>query len=135
RERAAEEYREALESIGRSAEQMTRTVDALVAAARQEAGLTRTTSDVRDVVSTAVGNARQNDAGVQIEVSLPREPVRVSVDAELAERMLQPLLDNATRYGRSAVSVTVARASSAATIEVDDDGPGVSADERERIFD
>ena len=50
RERAADEYREALGSIQRSADTMARTVEALVGAAQQEAGLTRTTSDVRDVV-------------------------------------------------------------------------------------
>src|SRR5581483_3389205 len=44
RERPAEQYQEALETIARSAAQMTRTVDALVAAARQEAGLARSTS-------------------------------------------------------------------------------------------
>ena len=39
RERAAEDYRASLEAVQRNAEQMTRTVEALVAAARQEAGL------------------------------------------------------------------------------------------------
>ena len=135
RERTSREYRDALLSIQRSAEQMTRTVEALVAAARQEAGLTRTTTDVRDAVAAAVGNARQDGAAVAIGLSLPPEPVRVAVEAELAERMLQPLLDNALRYGRSTVNVTVARANSAASVEVDDDGPGVAADEREAIFD
>ena len=41
RERPSDEYRAALEAIGRSAEQMTRTVDALVAAARDAASATR----------------------------------------------------------------------------------------------
>ena len=67
-------------------------------------------------------------------MSLPEEPVRVAVDGELAERMLQPLLDNATRYGRSSVRVTVDRTSTVASIGVDDDGPGVRGDERHTIF-
>ncbi len=134
RDRTPDEYREALVSIQRSADTMARTVEALVAAAQQEAGLTRTTSDVRDVVATAIGNARQNGVTVDIGVSLPEEPVRVAVDGELAERMLQPLLDNATRYGRSSVRVTVDRTSTVASIGVDDDGPGVRGDERHTIF-
>jgi len=134
RERAPDEYREALESIQRSADTMARTVESLVAAAQQEAGLTRTTSDVREVVSTAIGATRQNGATVDIAASLPEEPVRVAVDGQLAERMLQPLLDNATRYGRATVRVTVARNSTVAEIAVDDDGPGVGGDERESIF-
>jgi signal transduction histidine kinase len=134
RERTPDEYREALVSIQRSADTMTRTVEALVAAAQQEAGLTRTTSDVREVVSSAIDATRQNGASVDIGVSLPDEPVRVAVDGQLAERMLQPLLDNATRYGRSVVNVTVVRNTTVASIAVDDDGPGVAGDERDTIF-
>ena len=134
RDRAPDEYREALASIQRSADTMARTVEALVAAARQEAELTRSTSDVRDVVEAAIGTARQNGVVVDIGVSLPEEPVRVAVDGELAERMLQPLLDNATRYGRSTVNITVARTATVASIGVDDDGPGVGDVERDTIF-
>ena len=134
RERTPDEYRAALESIQRSADTMARTVEALVAAAQQEAGLTLTTSDVREVVSSAVGTTRQNGATVEIGVALPDEPVCVAVDGQLAERMLQPILDNATRYGRSTVNVTVARSNSVASVVVADDGPGVAGDERDRIF-
>jgi signal transduction histidine kinase len=134
RERDPDEYRDALAAIQRSADQMTRTVEALVAAARQEAGLGRMTSDVRDAVSAVVGNARENGAAPEISVALPADAVRVAVDAELAERMLQPLVDNAARYGSSNVSVSVLRDGSVATIDVGDDGPGVGGDECDAIF-
>jgi signal transduction histidine kinase len=134
RDRAPEEYREALATNGRSADTMARTVEALVAAAQQDAGLTRTTSDVRDVVAAAIGNARQNRPSVEIDVVLPPEPVRVAVDGELAERMLQPLLDNATRYAGSTVTVTIDRKSTVASIGVADDGLGVGEEERDSIF-
>jgi two-component system OmpR family sensor kinase len=133
RERTPDEYRDALDSIQRSADTMARTVEALVAAAQHEAGLTRTTSDVRDVVSSAIGATRQNGALVDIGVSLPDQPVRVAVDGQLAERMLQPLLDNATRYGH-VVNVSVVRGNTVASIAIDDDGPGVAGDERDMIF-
>jgi signal transduction histidine kinase len=134
RERTAVEYREALASVQRSADMMAGTVEALVSAAQQEAGLTRTTSDVREVVSSAVDATRQNGAPIDIGLSLPDDPVRVAVDGQLAERMLQPLLDNATRYGRSVVRVTVARNNTIASIAVDDDGPGVAGGESDTIF-
>src|SRR5262249_21736696 len=129
RERETDEYQTALAGIQRSAEQMTRTVEALVAAARQEAGLAHMTSDVRDAVTAVVDNARENGETPDISLALPADPVRVAVDPELAERMLQPLVDNAARYGRSAVRVTVARRGAVASIDVGDDGPGV-ADEQ-----
>lgn len=134
RERTRDEYRGALASIQRSSETMARTIEALVAAAQQEAGLTRTTADVRTVVASVISTTRQNGAAVNIAVSLPNEPVRVAVDGQLVERMLQPLLDNATRYGRSRVNVTVARNNTVASIAVADDGPGVAGDEHDKIF-
>jgi signal transduction histidine kinase len=69
--------------------------------------------------------------------------VEVSVDAEAAEvagsrgqlaRVLGNLLDNAQRHTRSSVAVTVRRAGEWAVVGVGDDGDGVPAGERERVF-
>ena len=126
RERSPDEYRSALEAIDRSIDQMTRTVETLVAAARQEAGLTLTTSDARDAVRAVVESSRTIDPEVELRLALPSEPARVAIETELVERMLQPLLENAVRYGRSAVEVALVRNGSAALVHVRDDGPGVS---------
>jgi signal transduction histidine kinase len=134
RERTADEYRSALAAIQRSAEQMTRTVETLVAAARQEAGLSPSSCDARDAVEVAVSTLKDNAPGMDVRMTLPPEPVRVAVDEELAERMLQPLLDNAVRYGRSVVDVSLDRSGSLAAVHVVDDGPGVADGEYERIF-
>ena len=103
RERTGEDYRASLEAVQRNAEQMTRTVEALVAAARQEAGLSRATSDARDGVRAAVDAVRGHAeaAGIETELVLPEAPVQVAIEPELLERIVQPLLDNALRYGRS----------------------------------
>ena len=136
RERSGEEYRASIEAMRRSAEQMARTVDALVAAARHEAGLTRSTSDARDAVHAAVDSVQSTAAarGIELRVSLPGEPVRVAVESELLERIMQPLLDNALRYGQRAVGVQLLRNGMSATVNVVDDGPGVSPGEETRIF-
>jgi two-component system OmpR family sensor kinase len=52
RVREPEEYRRALDSIHRSADQLSRTVDALVAAARYESGGERGTADARAVADS-----------------------------------------------------------------------------------
>ena len=104
-----EEYRDALEAIQRNTEQMTRTVETLVAAARQEAGLARTTSDAREPSRPQSTTPRRRPRASTFGFTLPAEPVRVAVDEELVERMIQPLLDNAVRYGRSAVDVSLVR--------------------------
>lgn len=134
RERTPDEYREALGAIQRSADQMTHTVETLVAAARQEAGLAGATSDARDAVQAAASNVGETASGMEVRVTLPPEPVWVAVAEELAARMIQPLLDNAVRYGRSTVEVSVARNGSSASIQIADDGPGVGDHELVSIF-
>ena len=60
--------------------------------------------------------------------------MRLGVDADLAERVLHPVVENACRYGRSKVEVTVARRGGSVVFAVEDDGPGTVAGEREAIF-
>jgi two-component system OmpR family sensor kinase len=136
RKRGEEEYRASIEAIRRSAEQMTRTVDALIAAARQEARLERTTSDARQAVETAVHAARPaaDARGIELRVALPPAPLVVAVEGDLLERIVQPLLDNAVRYGNGVVGVELARNGASAVVTVRDDGRGVERGEEERIF-
>ena len=58
----------------------------------------------------------------------------MAIEPELVERIVQPLLENAVRYGKRTVSVGLVRNGKMATIEVVDDGMGVSTEERNRIF-
>lgn len=136
RERSEDDYRASLEAVHRSAEQMTRTVDALVSAAQQEAGLTRTTSDARDAVKKATAAIRDEaqGAGIEVRVSVPSEPVTVAIEGDLLQRIVQPLLDNAIRYGETAVSVELERNGAFAAISVSDDGMGVGTEESDIIF-
>src|SRR5437764_15435639 len=48
--------------------------------------------------------------------------------------MLGNLLDNALRHARSSVTVTLRTEGAALVVEVADDGPGVPAADRERVF-
>ncbi len=102
RPRTSDSYRDSLAAVSRNAEQMTRTVEALVAAARQDAGLSRSTTDARQGVQLAVDGVGDDARarGVDLEVSLPGSAVQVAVELDLLERIIHPLLDNAMRYGR-----------------------------------
>lgn len=136
RERPAEQYQEALETIARSAAQMTRTVDALVAAARQEAGLARSTSDLATAIAQTLDESRPlaEALGLSVAFAPPQPPMRVGVDQDLVARILQPLVENACHYARSNLSVAVRRNGTGVEVTVEDDGPGVTRDELERIF-
>lgn len=131
------EYRSALEIVRRHVEQMTRTVDTLVAASRQEAGLARSTADARIAAAAAIEacSPLALEREMAIELDAPAAPLRVGVESDLVERILQPLLENACRYGRGRIRVVLERDGSGVVFTVGDEGPGVTAEERDRIFD
>jgi signal transduction histidine kinase len=136
RERDAVEYRRALGAVSRDALQMTRTVDTLMTVARHESGLARSTSDARDAVARAVEATAPlaESKGITVSSVLPQAPVRVAVEAELVERLLQPLCENACQYGHARVEIALRSNGTRALISVSDDGPGVIPEEEQRIF-
>jgi two-component system, OmpR family, sensor kinase len=136
REREPSEYRDALELIQRNTLELSRTLDALVAAARHETGSGRGTADAAAVVTDAIEALRPLAEERQVEVAFaaPDRPVRVGVESDLATRIVQPVLENAIRYSKSRVEISVARRNTAVRYSIGDDGPGVLAAEREAIF-
>jgi len=136
REREPAEYRRALETVKRNAEQLTRIVDALVAAARHEAGSFRGTADAYVVAAEAAEacSGLTSERHIELVIEQPPRPIRIGVDPDIAERILQPVLENACRYGASTVSIGIDHAGSAVEYAIADDGPGVLDEERERIF-
>ncbi len=136
RERPGSEYRSALEVVLRNAQQVASTIEALVAAAQQEAGLARGTADAYEAAAKVAKACEPaaSERGVTVEVQKPASPVRVGVDPELATSILQPVVENAVRYGRGRVKLSVDRNGSKVVYLVEDDGPGVDEAERERIF-
>jgi two-component system sensor histidine kinase TctE len=60
--------------------------------------------------------------------------VFVRADAALIERVIDNLVGNALKYTTGAVDVSVHRRDGSALIDIDDRGPGISSDDRERIF-
>jgi signal transduction histidine kinase len=135
RPREPEEYRWALEEILGNARQIARIVDALLAAAQQDAS-PRGVSDGVEVAHAAADACRPiaEQRGIELTVDDGRLRFPIGVDADLAERILHPVVDNACRYGRHAVSLSLARVDGAVLFTVADDGPGVAADEAEAIF-
>ena len=67
-------------------------------------------------------------------VAVTVEPTRVVGDAHRLGRVVRNLLDNAERHRESAVRVTLEHDGAEAVLVVDNDGPPVAPEERERIF-
>ena len=136
RERQPEEYRQALTTIVTNTQQMTGAIETLVAAAQQESGLARGRCDASDVLDEVADtcSALAERGGLQIEAETPSPPLALGVEAEIAVRVLQPLVENACAFARGRVHIHVERGDGAVLIAVDDDGAGVSANEIETIF-
>jgi signal transduction histidine kinase len=136
RERTPSQYRASLEDVHRNAGQVSRIVDTLVAAARHEASTATGTSDAYTVASEIVEHCAPLAAErhVVVEIDADPDPLRIGVDGDLAERILEPLLENAIRYGETRVSIRFSRSDARVLFAIEDDGTGVRPDEREAIF-
>ena len=57
-----------------------------------------------------------------------------ALDMRLMERVLDNLVNNALRYSSQRVAVSLTLQGARASLQVDDDGPGIAPEERERVF-
>ena len=117
-------------------DRLTRRIDQVLALARSDAASVRwEDEDVAAIAAERVDMARaQAQAnGVTLTFSAPPSaPVHVPVGT--VARAVDELLGNALQYAGARVQVLVARSDSLVRLQVDDDGPGVLADDRERVL-
>ncbi len=117
------------QSLRQDVAELDQLIDEILLSSRLEAvpGLER--HEPVDLLATAAEEAARYD----IEAS--GTPATVSGDRLLLRRVIRNLLENAERYaGEGAIDISVTTANGRAILEVRDHGPGVSPDERERIF-
>jgi two-component system, OmpR family, osmolarity sensor histidine kinase EnvZ len=105
--------------------------DALAFARTSFNGAARESVDVVGVVRLEC--AERAATGGAVRATLPPHGLTVAGERAALARVVGNLIDNALKYGREA-DVRVVAGASAVEIMVDDHGPGVPADERERIF-
>jgi two-component system, OmpR family, sensor kinase len=135
REREPERQRQALESIRGSAESLGGTLNALLASARSEIPAGSSSADARAVAERAARQAAEaaDRHGVAIHVDGASE-LRVAAEPALVERALAPLIENAARFARRRVDISVRSVANEIAFEVHDDGPGVEPRIRNQIF-
>jgi two-component system, OmpR family, sensor kinase len=137
RERPAGEYRDALETVLRSARQMTRMVETLLAAFQQETGLARGRADVGQVLAVAAAAVSDcvSRRGLELAVAPGDSHLDVGVESDFALRILGPVVENACRFAATRIEMGAGHSGTGdVVISISDDGPGVPADDRERIF-
>src|SRR6266576_1612582 len=128
----------AIEVATRQSERMNRLVDGLQSLARGEAGLVQsgTEVDLGDIADSAAYVTRTRHPDLSIDVDLPESGPTVTGDGDGLWRVIENLLENAARHGRSGGHITmqVASLNGGAEILVDDDGPGIPPAERQRVM-
>lgn len=104
--------------------------DLLDLAREEETDVPTTTIDLDDIVLDEATRARRNDRVVNTErVSAGR----VRGSREQLTRVVRNLLDNAVRHSTATVRVSLA-AADGVVLTVEDDGPGIPVEDRERVF-
>lgn len=115
-----------------------RLVEQLLALARAEPGAAAPTQalDLADIARQAVADVQPlaDRAGVALTLDAP-EPLPLEGDPQALRSALRNLIDNAVKYGARSVQVAALRAAGAPLLRVDDDGPGIPLEARERVFD
>ncbi len=140
RDRSREEYKRVLTALHGEVDHLSRLADHLLILARADAGaLVPETEDIDVADFLHEVGARwgtvAGQQGVRIEVSAPPSG-RMRADPRLIRRVLDNLLDNAVRHAPKGTRV-VLRGSPAGggwQLEVADQGPGVPAEHRDRLF-
>jgi len=134
--REERELRDALAQVLAGTDRMAAVIETLVAAARGEAASARGSADAVAVARTLTRLATPAAAAHArtIELAASGEPLPVGAAHDVVAGALQPLLDNALRHARHAVTVRVGRENGHVVIAVRDDGDGVPAGAAERVF-
>ena len=112
-------------------EAMNAMIDSTLAFARDEARQEpRSLVDLGILVGDVCEDA--GDAGGQVSYA-GRRGIDIACRPTMVRRAVANLVDNAVKYGGSA-RVNIVRDSDRVTVVVDDDGPGIPAEEHEKVF-
>ena len=101
-----------------------------------EAGDERGTADAYAVAAERRARVRGSrpSGRSRVEVDAPTDRFASASTATSPSGSSSRCVENACRYGATSVRVAIGRENSSVVYTVEDDGPGVTADERERIF-
>jgi len=130
----------ALEDIEAEVGRLTHLVDDLLLLARADSGaieLERRPLDLADVAADAVAPLAQLASERRVALVLDPEPAPAVGDSGRLEQVVGILVDNAVRHsppdGKVLVRTRAER--DGASVVVEDEGPGISAEDADRIFD
>jgi two-component system sensor histidine kinase KdpD len=133
--------REMLEVIDEEADRLDRFIEGLMELARIEAGemhLRRKWSSLNEIIVAAMKRAEPRTRAHRIELWLDEELPAVRVDERAMSEVVYVLVENAAKYSPPASVIRVlAKGGEESSVQlvVEDQGPGIPVELRERVFD
>jgi signal transduction histidine kinase len=135
-----EQKRLMLETVNADADRVTRLISELLDIARIDSGRLTIRRQVVDVPATVArhvaGMVAAGEDPARFEVRVEGELPEMWLDADKLDQVLANLLENAVRHGDGAVTIVVEGQpqQATATVTVTDEGEGIPADQRDRVF-
>ena len=140
RVRSVEEQQRSLEIVDREARRLSQLVENVLQFSRMEKSLdtlAKQSQDMTPLVQETVEDFTSMINGSESRIETRLQPRLVAeVDAGALRQILINLLDNAVKYGKKPQQIIVGLESrgASACLYVDDEGPGIPAADRHRIF-
>jgi signal transduction histidine kinase len=128
--RSEAELTRAHAAIAAGAQRMARIIETLLSDARARTGQVPGRCEVYDAIDSAV----QGRGPVVVVARAPGPAPVAGLGADVVERILAPVLDNAVRYAATVVRVGAAQRDGTVEVTVHNDGPGVPDGWEEAIF-
>lgn len=131
--------KELLQIIDEEADRLDRFIEGLTKLARIDAGemyLRRRLCSIDEIITAALKRAEPRTRGHQIEVWIDELPP-VKVDEAAIAEVIYTLVDNAAKYSPPNTPIRVSAApkdDGTILVSVEDQGPGIREDMRERVF-
>lgn len=139
-EGATDDVAGAVEIIGAEARRLDRLVQDLLDLAQLDArrfGLQAGRVDAADLAARAVERLRPEAAAASLELVLARPepgPIWVVCDPDRLDQVLSNLVENACRFARARIALGARREGGRVLLWVDDDGPGIPAEDIAHVF-
>ena len=134
---STEDRQRFLGNLGEDVERLERLTRRLLDLARADAARPEydAACDPLEVSETLA--ARYRDLGLRVEIAPPARPIRAAIDVESLSAAMGNLLDNVLQHAGRATTVYIAwRAAEGRVVgTISDDGPGISAGNRGKVFD
>ncbi|HKX62576.1 MAG TPA: ATP-binding protein, partial [Verrucomicrobiae bacterium] len=131
-----------LQMIEKHTDRLTFLIEDLLTISRLESGsvvMNRNPVDLQNEAQHVVDDlrARAAEKNVRLEIDVPAG-LMATADADRLQQVLYNLVENAIKYGRNGGRVRIGarllEGQPKVEVRVEDDGPGIPADARERVF-